>query len=343
MTDVAYTVATEKEHRLRLLKNAPPIFVIGSQRSGTSFLYRLIRSYFNIGFGRDNGNFIRFMKHLPDYGNLENTDNLRRLLRDLFGLPDFKKRFRGLHLDIDTFIQNLERRTYAEIIRLFYAEWAYFKDPNAMRWGGKTPDYSIHAAALHQLLPDAKFIHIIRDGRDVALSLFHLAWGPKDAMLAAQHWQERVQAALAFGRQAGASCYLELRYESLVQHPEREFERLFRFIEYEGDVEEVTDRFRREIATTVKRDNFDKWKKQMPRWQIRVFEQTAGHTLKALGYEIVFPHVIGRPFKPWQRAWYHLRNMVIKMAIAIAHRQGMQRMWEKLVRLGAALSRRLAF
>ncbi|MDZ7265877.1 MAG: sulfotransferase [candidate division KSB1 bacterium] len=315
--------------------------MIGSQRSGTSFLYRLIRNYLRIGFGRDNGNFIRFMKHLPQYGDLQQTRNLERLLHDLFHLPEFKKRFRGLALDIGCFIANLETRTYAEIVRRFYAEWAYFKDPDAMRWGGKTPDYSIHAATLHQLLPDAKFIHIIRDGRDVALSLFRLAWGPKDPMLAAQHWQERVQSALAFGRRVGPDSYLELRYENLVQHPAREFERLVRFIAYEGDIEEIVHRFRREIVDTVKRDNFDKWRKQMPRRQIRVFEQLAGGTLQTLGYPVVFPEVVGRPFRPWQRLWHHTVNFSIKLLIALFTQSGLQRTGEKGSRAWAAIRRRL--
>lgn len=296
---------------VRQIKNSAPIFIIGSHRSGTSFLYRLIQKHLNIGFGRDNGNFIHFLNLLPHYGDLSNYDNMFQLVSDILAIPEFKKRFSGLEIDPDTFIENLDAPTYPEVVRQFYAEWAYLK--GADRWGGKTPDYSLHVNSLHQLFPDAKFIHIIRDGRDVALSLFNLDWGPKDALLAAQHWQERVSAALNFGKELGKENYLELRYEALVQQPEIAFQRLIHFIDFDGDQDLIYEDFLQMTCPKVKRDNYDKWRSRMPAKDIQDFELMAGELLDRLGYPLQYPHLLEKHVTKSQLLLHHIKNVIRKI------------------------------
>ena len=311
MEDYQTMPLSEKEAKIRQIKNTPPVFIIGSQRSGTSFLYRLIQRHLRIGFGRDNGNFVRLMKLLPYYGDLNDTANLRRLISDIIDIPEFGKRFPGLEIDIDHFIANLESRSYPEIVRRFYAEWAYLK--GAHRWGGKTPDYSLYARDLHALFPDARFIHIIRDGRDVALSLFKLSWGPKVPLLAARHWRERVESALNFGRTLDRRSYLELYYEDLVQYPAQQFRRLIHFIEYEGDRERIVRDFENATAPKVKRDNYNKWVLEISPRQLRIFEQEGGQLLETLEYALIHPELAGRPVSIWREMQQHVLNLAIKL------------------------------
>lgn len=311
MEDYQTAQLSAKEAQIRQIKNTAPIFIIGSQRSGTSFLYRLIQRHLRIGFGRDNGNFVRLMKLLPYYGDLNETANLRRLIGDIIDIPEFGKRFPGLEIDVDHFIANLEQRSYPEIVRRFYAEWAYLK--GAQRWGGKTPDYSLYARELHTLFPDARFIHIIRDGRDVALSLFKLSWGPKVPLLAARHWRERVESALNFGRSLDRRSYLELYYEDLVQYPVQQFRRLIHFIEYECDRERIVQDFERATAPKVKRDNYNKWVQEFSPRQLRVFEQEGGQLLERLEYGVMHPEFAGRTVPLWREAQQHALNLVIKL------------------------------
>lgn len=302
-----------RAERIRSVQASAPIFIIGSQRSGTSFLYRLIQNYLTIGFGRDNGHFVRMRGQLHLYGDLEKEANLTRLLNDIVSIPEFSKRFKGMVIDIPAFIASLETRTYAEVVRRWYAEWAVLNDTT--RWGGKTPDYSIYAGELYDLFPDAKFIHIIRDGRDVALSLYKLNWGPKSPLQAARHWADRAGAAMTFGRQLPADTYMELHYENLVDDPAREFARIVRFLDWEGDQEALIDRFRREITGQVKSGNYAKWKKEMSARHVRTFERHAGTLLQNLGYDLANEDAPGQgPIGAMGTVFDHLENLARKLA-----------------------------
>lgn len=123
-------------------------------------------------------------------------------------------------------------RTASDVLRVFYASYAASRDKP--RWGDKTPFYVIAMPRIARLLEEAHFIHIIRDGRDVALSVIPLWWGPNSVPEAAAWWAERVHR----GRRAGADLpYLEVRYEQLVDRPEAELGRICGFIGLDFDLQ----------------------------------------------------------------------------------------------------------
>ena len=102
------------------------------------------------------------------------------------------------------------------------------------RWGDKTPLYMSQLSLLDRLLPDALWVHLVRDGRDAALSFLELPEGfsgktwaqPRTPAQFAARWRTEIRAARRLGSRAGGR-YLELRYEDLVAEPERELRRLW--------------------------------------------------------------------------------------------------------------------
>jgi hypothetical protein len=123
-------------------------------------------------------------------------------------------------------------RSLADVLRLFYSSYAASRQKP--RWGDKTPFYVLAMPRIARLLEEAHFVHIIRDGRDVALSVIPLWWGPKSVPEAAAWWAARVRR----GRRAGADLrYLEVRYEQLVERPETELGRICSFIGLDFDPE----------------------------------------------------------------------------------------------------------
>src|SRR4029077_17606559 len=104
---------------------------------------------------------------------------------------------------------------------------AYAERQGKPRWGDKTPMYMRHLPLLERLFPEAQYVHLVRDGRDAALSFlempegtFSRSWAhPTTPARFACLWRKEVSAARALGRRAGSGRYHEMRYEELVSNP----------------------------------------------------------------------------------------------------------------------------
>src|SRR5690349_22780473 len=106
---------------------------------------------------------------------------------------------------------------------------AYAARHGKPRWADKTPHYVHHVDHLLQVWPDARFVILVRDGRDVALSLKRMPFGPNNAWAAAQWWARGIRA----GRRAAADhpdAVLTVRYEDVAGAPQTEVPRICDFL-----------------------------------------------------------------------------------------------------------------
>jgi len=121
------------------------------------------------------------------------------------------------------------------------AKWV--SDASVLCVGDKTPDNLQYFDCLATYFPDAKFVHVIRDGRDVAVSLWHFnlrndpgktiqQWGTFEGFVRefAEYWVTTVKAGRRTGDALGSERYLELRYEDLLADPQGELSRALRFL-----------------------------------------------------------------------------------------------------------------
>ena len=157
----------------------------------------------------------------------------------------------------------------------------------------------LHIDRLAALFPEAVFIHLVRDGRDVACSFLELGWADSIEE-AALHWRRRVTAGRRAGHKLPAGRYVEMRYEDLVEQPEPALRRLCDAVDLPFD-ESMVDpsagaadllrttahpEYHRHLAlppTAGLRD----WRRQLDDGQLDRFELLAGSTLEAFGYERV--------------------------------------------------------
>ena len=176
----------------------------------------------------------------------------------------------------------------------------YAEERGKRRWGDKTPMYMQNLRLLERLFPDALYLHLIRDGRDAALSFLALPGGivtetwmhPHTAADFACQWRTEVAAARRLGRRVGGR-YLEVRYESLVDDVEAVLTHICQFagLEYEPDLADyagnvdVSAKPHQQRLTQPPTKGVRDWRTQMPADDVAAFEHVAGDLLRELGYE----------------------------------------------------------
>jgi hypothetical protein len=228
-------------------------------------------------------------------------ERVASLLQEVFATDRFPQEWQGDPPKAEVFAQAMPDSTPAAFLETLYG--AYAGQYGAARWGDKTPIYTSYIDLIHQILPETQFVHIIRDGRDVALSMLD-KWGERefhvDIFFTARNWVRRIKQARKSGARLGPELYYEMRYESLVQDPEAELQALCRFLK-EPYVPEMAqphllgsqsiepgswnDPIRRPPNTS----RIERWRQVMPLEDQRLFQAIAGSLLADLGYEVVNP------------------------------------------------------
>jgi sulfotransferase family protein len=182
-----------------------------------------------------------------------------------------------------------------DMVRDFVRSWfeTYMRRRGKRRWADKTPQ-TIHVLPyMWELFPTAKFVHLIRDGRDVACSIIPQKWGPNNVKDAAARWRLCVELGV---KHRGDPRYMEVRYEDLVHEPERELRRVLDFVgepfepqclEYwkaGSDLAAATESSAEQVARPVYTSSIGRWKKDLTPREQRTFTKIAGETLAFLGY-----------------------------------------------------------
>lgn len=287
-----------------------PVFVLGSGRSGTTLVRLMLTAHPSIGIPPE-GTFMMDLYRRWYRGGRPINEPVESFCDAVMS----SDRFGEWKIDRDNLLARLTAvnpKTYANLVDAVYVEYLATLDANKSRWGDKNIDYVLELPRVIRLFPDARIIHVIRDGRDVLASYKNVKFGPKGALGVAMFWRKRVQTGRRVGRTLGATRYYELQYERLVAHPEDECRRVCAFLDEAFDPQmlnfhelnrekELVPAHRLQWhANTLKpvtTARTGRWREQLSPSEVRTFETIAGEALREFGYE-----PLHEPATPAQKA-----------------------------------------
>ncbi|MCP4703484.1 MAG: sulfotransferase [candidate division Zixibacteria bacterium] len=294
-----YEMSTNPAVEIKDISFPNPIILGGCGSSGTTLLKTMLDSHKNIACGQEialfdrpklyhtelNELFQMFTTQKFDEINKEQIFPLFTKFGSNFGLfiPNTGKEYHNFSTMTAIFEKS---KNLKHFIDLFFSNWAFTQGKK--RWAEKTPNNIYCIEEILNLIPDSKFVHVIRDGRDVALSLTQ----GRDFVLpsAIFRWLSAVEAGIRF---RGDPRYYELKYEDLILDTENCLKNLMEFLDEEYDPEMLNymDKGKNNPlnygTTPIFTNKIGKWKKEgIDPAILRTFDLTLTNTLNKLNYEV---------------------------------------------------------
>jgi len=259
------------------MKNYEQLFIIGAPRSGTTYLASLLEhSRFRTPI--ETHYIVKYWNRLINYQPIKNQKNLSRLIKKISKERPIQQH--NLKLDPIEISQSLtSNNTYYQLVNEINVRLVKNETKNS--WGDKTPHYLRNLETLIKIFPDAYYIFIVRDGRDVALSLLEKPWGPNNVFSCASYWAELNENFINHRNKIPNEKLLCIKYEELISQPSKQITEIFNFI---NEDREALDNALASF-TKPKSRNSEKWKAKLSLKQKKIFEAEAGSTLQRFNYE----------------------------------------------------------
>ena len=270
-----------------------PIFIVGCGRSGTTLLRVMLNNHSRIAIPGETWFFGRLLMLWGTFWWCPNTERKRRLFVEVLKQPTFGE----LGLDeasLRATIDSMRSWRASEVVSV--ANRAFAAKENKPRWGDKTPGYINRLRLIKHLFPNATVLHVIRDGRDVALSFLKAPFGPNSTASAATYWKKRVEEGQRKGPGLFGNQYMEIRYEELVDDPEGVLLRacqhvgeayepgMLEFHKKSGDYIQPEQYWLSSVRQKVSTDRVERWRREMSLEDREIFQNIAGDLLTSLGY-----------------------------------------------------------
>lgn len=280
-----------------------PIFILGTERSGTNLLRLILNSHSNIAIPHPPHIMKNFFKLEPLYSDLSNDTNFKRLIHDVVTMVQLHPYPWGIKIDEQEIFNTVQDRNLINIYFTIYEQ--YLKSANKKRWGCKSTFMIYHVALIRHYCPAAKFIYMVRDGRDVALSAKKSIFNRYNVYFTAWLWKKEQGIGIYWLNKLSKNDTFLIKYEDLLSKPEEMIRLMCSFLN-EPYQENMLNFFNSEEAqkssslsaawkntsSPIIKNNFGKFKNELRQNEIDLFESIAAPELDYFSYALTKPFYI---------------------------------------------------
>ena len=294
------------------------VLVFGSARGGTTYLTEFLDDWFDVGMGPE-GTFIRpLFRRRSRYGDLAREDGRRRLAADICDsemmriMRDVWPEDERIDVTPDTVLAKVREHSFGGVVQAAFASVAELRGKQHL--GSKDPSFWSYWPILPEVFGDrARYVCIVRDGRDVALSLSKLSWGEKSVYLAAKRWVSYLEALQTMREQLPPGSVAVIRYEDFLADGDA----AVAFLEDATGIELPADRRAAAVHAIESNDYINrlyKWRRQMSARDVAIFEGVAQRWLAHYGYDVTGG---GIRLGPLARLYDHGKDLQRKVQLTL--------------------------
>ena len=273
-----------------------PIFIVGCERSGTTMLRLLLNEHSNIALPPQTKFSRKLYKRRMLFGDLNNGENIDKIIEWMLQRETNTKLI-DLKLD-SSHLRELWANctTLGEITGTVFQQ--YSETRHKPRWGDKRPYYIRYIPQLIKLYPDARIIHIIRDGRDCVASLKKMPWWRKNVMYSMLNWRHSIRMGSLAAR-VYKNQFMEVRYEDIIRQPEAQLSKICDFLNEpyepemltfhlsaEKNIPEYKKEWHYKTYEPLSEEFIGKGKEQLSENELKTLEWSAGRELSLWNYSV---------------------------------------------------------
>lgn len=305
-----------------------PVFMIGTRRSGTNLLRVMLNQLPDIVAPHPPHILFHINPLLPSYGDLTIPENFASLVDDICHLVELNPvPWEGVTLDRRKIAAACRERSAVAVYGAVYQAAA--DAAGAKTWLCKSMQNTLFLPQIEAYFPQARYIFLYRDGRDVAVSFRKALVGEKHFYHIATEWAEWNRHALQHRATVPDERFIGVSYEELTAQPEPTMQRLCTFlgVEYQPRMLEfyTSEEARRTAESSVLwgnvvkpiiANNTRKFIREASMEDISIFESVAGDVLDALGYDRAYvPRGEERRFNATDIRWFDVENRRLKAEV----------------------------
>lgn len=296
-------------------------FIVGMPRSGTTLLSMLLNAHSQVRVSFETHYFGRFYRPCQRRKALSNPATAHQFVCSFLDSPEVNQF--GLSLDEKRYIYQQatckSQISHSDILSALLQ--LYAQKQNKAIWGEKTPEHFFYIPQIMQLFPQTKIVGLVRDPRDVHLSLQSVPWAPGNIVTHARLWRKSIALMEQSQRQYPQQVRI-VRYEDVLRQPEQELANLCRFLGIVFEEQMLArpqasgapfdpdqEPWKQKNLQPLDPANSYKWRQRMPARDTRLMQAYLSESLQHLNYSAA-----PQPWQ-WHDSVYHLLKELQSMAL----------------------------